>query len=78
MYQLQLLPRPTCSTAFLVLWQGPSIYESFLFLLFSRGGPLNGKIHKTEKHKVWSSGRDKMIRLYLKITENFIVFILLD
>ena len=29
-------------------------------------------------HKVWSSGRDLVICLYLKITENFVRFILLD
>ena len=36
----QVLSSPSCSTGFLVLWQGPSICLSFCYISFSLSGPL--------------------------------------
>ena len=91
--QLQLvLLSPSCSTAFslvifffLVFCQGPNICLSFCFLLISFCGPPKRQNPQDGKYfffsliiTVWSSGRDKMNRCYLKIAENFTGFILLD
>ena len=38
--------------------------------------PLDDKVFLGNQHKVWSSGRDLVIRLYLKIQKNFICLIL--
>ena len=61
---------------FLVLKQGPSICLYFPFLLFSFYGPSEqqktiSSFFLVNQHQDWSSGRDWVIRLYLKILENF-------
>ena len=41
MHQIQLVsPSPSCSTAFLVLWQGLSTCSLFAFFVFLHSGPL--------------------------------------
>ena len=88
--QLPLIsPSPSCSTTFLVLWQGLSIYLSFCSLSFplcglpERQNPRDGKFIIFVLFlliNTWSdlSNRDYGIRLYFKVPENFIRLLLYE
>ena len=72
------------SHSFLVFWQGLSTYNSFRFLSFSLCGLLGWQNSLFgsfffcffDCRYVWWSGRDKVICLYIKVSEKFVRFIL--
>ena len=85
MHQSQLvLPSPSYSTAFSVLWQGLNAYFFFHFVCFSlcrlmeRQSPLHKISFYVNYHKVWSPGWNQGICLYLEISKDFKRLIILN
>ena len=79
--QLQLISlSPPCSTAFLLLWQGPRICKTFYFLLFpfvvcwNKINERTSYLSFVDLRNVWSSGLDKLIRLDLQIPSKIYTF----
>ena len=77
-------PIPSCFIDFLVLWKGSSICLSFRFLLFQSVATRTTKsliqlvLFFIINYHFRSSDRDEVIRLYLKIPENFVCLFLED
>ena len=61
---------------FLVLWQGPSTCLSFRFLWFSPCFLVFSSFLSINYPSGWYSGRDLVIRFYLKLPENFVRLII--
>ena len=93
-YQAQRFHLVSLLLSYFISYQFPSnvlvllsFSPSFNFILWSAGTP-KFKIWQVfflffffffvDNHSVWSSGRDYVIRLYIKITENSVRFVLLD
>ena len=79
-----VLPSSPRSTTFSVLWQSLSIFSlSLFFPLWSAWTAKSSTRYVlfglfVNYHLVWSSGRDQVIRFYLKISDNHMHLILLD
>ena len=77
-FYVQLVSLSPCFTAFTALWQDPSIWLSFRFLLFSVGGPLkqqnpldNKIFFLSNQYEISSSSQGWVIHLYPKPLEDF-------
>ena len=74
-----------CSKGLFVLWQDPSICQSFRFFRFHSVLPWKSKIHfvinyilLVNKHSIWPSGRDWVVCFYLKALKNLTYPVFLD